>query len=123
MLALLWVGLGGGIGSVLRYLLSNLVNNSASSTFPLATFGINVLGSFAIGIIYALSTRELIGGDMRLFLATGLCGGFTTFSTFSAETFILLRDGHLALALLYVGGSVVAGVCAMSIALWLMRAS
>ncbi len=123
MSALLWVGIGGAIGSILRYLLTTFISSSRDSEFPWATFLINVVGSFAIGLVYSLSARNLIGSDLRLLLATGLCGGFTTFSTFSTETFVLLRDGHVALALLYVGGSVLAGLLATTLAFWMLRSS
>ena len=122
MLALLWVGLGGFLGSIARYSLTSLVSSSSNSDFPLATFIINVLGSFVIGLVYGLSSRSIIGGDVRLFLATGICGGFTTFSAFSAETFVLIRDGHVLLALAYASLSVILGVGATVGGLWCVRA-
>ncbi len=121
MTALFWVGLGGCIGSCARYLLSNLISASTSSSFPWATFTINVVGSFVIGIVYALSARSVLSFELRLFLATGICGGFTTFSTFSAETLILVRDGALFPAFLYVAGSVLAGLAATFVAMWILR--
>ena len=85
----LLVGLGGGIGSMLRYASSLLI---PSRFFPWSTFAVNITGSFIIGIILALSMRdEVFMNNWKLFLATGICGGFTTFSSFSAEVVALLQ--------------------------------
>ncbi|ULQ57371.1 fluoride efflux transporter CrcB [Flavihumibacter rivuli] len=106
----LLVGLGGMTGSVLRYAFSLLFKGS---TFPIATFTVNLAGSFAIGLVMAYFSRNS-GTDqsLRLLLATGLCGGFTTFSTFSLENLQLLKDGQYSTALLYIAASLVVGIAA-----------
>ena len=119
---LLLVFLGGGVGSVLRYLLACIVPwlirslgngqpraEAASPLFPWATFAANLLGCFLLGLFCALLLRCHWPQSARLFLVVGLCGGFTTFSTFSNETLQLLLGGHTAVAVLYVVSSLLAG--------------
>ena len=102
----LFVGCGGFVGSVLRYLCSFL--RVEGVPFPVITLGINVLGSFAIMFFAGVFAHAFpIDERWMLFLRVGLCGGFTTFSTFSAETLGLLEQGDLAMALLYAGLSLV----------------
>jgi CrcB protein len=112
------VGLGGLIGSVARYKLGGIVlHHSASWRFPLSTFVVNIIGCFAIGALAALvEHRDFFTSDTRLFLFTGLLGGFTTFSAFAYEGFFLLRRGEMAVALAYVGLSVIVGLAAAWIA-------
>ena len=101
------VGAGGLIGSVLRYLLS-LLPIQHSSGFPLITLGINVLGAFLIGLIVAFAGKSAsLDPRTVLFLQVGLCGGFTTFSSFALETHTLLQGGKLLVALGYICLSVV----------------
>ena len=116
MLDCIAVGLVGFIGSVLRHLAGRLPLGGVSRGFPLTTLLINVLGSFAIGLIAALAARRP-GLDARvlLFARVGLCGGFTTFSTFSLETFELLRAGHYGMAALYAVLS--AALCVLAVLL------
>jgi CrcB protein len=109
---LLLVFIGGGLGSVLRSLASRLL---PSTTYPLGTLLVNVLGSLIIGFLYALFSRQLIGENYRLLLAVGFCGGFTTFSTFSNENLHLLRDGHWLNFILYSVGTLF--LCLLSV--WL----
>ncbi len=92
----LLVGLGGFLGSILRYWLSGLVQESFRNVlFPVGTLVVNVLGCLAIGILAELAeSRGIISTETRLFAMTGILGGFTTFSTFSNESFGLLRDGQ-----------------------------
>lgn len=100
MINYILVSLGAAIGGALRYGLSSYVNKSQSTIFPIGTLLVNVLGSFALGIImFYLSEKEFIGNEFRLFLSVGLCGGFTTFSTFSYETLMLFRDSEFGLAI------------------------
>jgi fluoride exporter len=104
------IGLGGAAGSMLRYAVSLIV---VSRTFPLATLLINIVGSFAIGLVLACSSKdETFASNWKLFLATGICGGFTTFSAFSAENLQLLQSGKAGLSLLYITASIVAGIAA-----------
>ena len=100
----LLVGLGGSIGSMLRYL---IVTIWKTENFPYNTLFINIVGSLFIGIVFALSEKtDLISDNIKLFLATGICGGFTTFSTFSAENFQLLKSGEYITAAGYIFASV-----------------
>ena len=122
MLDCLAVGLGGFAGSVLRYLAGKLPLQSAGG-FPYVTLMINVLGSFAIGLIAAVAAKHAdIDPRLVLFLRVGLCGGFTTFSTFSSEPFSLLRAGSYGGAAAYVLLSVLLGVLAVFLAHALVKA-
>lgn len=100
------VGCGGFIGSILRYL-CNLIK-VAPGGFPLVTCGINVVGSFAIMFFTGIFAKDApIDSSLMLFLRVGLCGGFTTFSTFSAETLGLIESGNIIQAIAYAVLSVV----------------
>lgn len=99
------VFLGGGIGSLLRYIASGL-------PLPLPTLWVNVLGSLLIGAFYSLSARFGWSAETRLLLTTGLCGGFTTFSTFCNESLTMIRSGQVLQAALYTSASVCLGVLA-----------
>jgi len=93
------VGLGSGIGGILRYYISDLVQKNSSSLFPYGTLTVNIIGSFLIGLIlFYLDSIKMISSEMRLFLTVGLCGGLTTFSTFSYETIKLVQDSEYFLA-------------------------
>jgi fluoride exporter len=110
----LLVGVGGLLGSVGRYWLAGLVQRLGATDFPLGTLAVNVLGSFAVAFVMVLSVeRGTIGPNARLFLTIGVCGGFTTMSTFSYETLALLRDGQLVFALGNVAGTVGASLTAV----------
>ncbi len=107
---LLLVGLGGSIGSMTRYAASFLIR---SKLFPYTTLSVNIIGSFIIGVVFAMSIKEAgLSNNWRLFLATGICGGFTTFSAFSLENMGLLQSGKIGMALTYIILSVVLGVTA-----------
>ncbi len=109
----LLVGLGGGIGSMLRYG-GNLLMGGRN--FPYHTLIINIIGSLFIGIVFGLSVRnEAFGNNWKLFLATGICGGFTTFSAFSMENLLLLQNGKYFLAILYIILSIALGIAAAAI--------
>jgi CrcB protein len=111
---LLLVGLGGCAGSIFRYLCQKWVNESYSHSFPLATFLINLLGCFLIGLFYALGEKSnVFTPQVRLLLITGLCGGFTTFSTYAFENLMLLRTGDVVYFFLYALGSVALGLIAV----------
>jgi len=109
------VACGGAIGSVTRYLLSVMVTvHTGSWRFPLATFLVNIIGCFVIGILAGLAVEEhYFSGTTRLFLFTGIMGGFTTFSTFGLETFALLRRLEFFVAGSYVLLSVAVGLMAV----------
>jgi fluoride exporter len=115
------IGAGSFIGGVSRYLLSQFVQLKFYSTFPYGTLVVNILGCFLIGAVFGLSERGNIGPDWRLFLATGILGGFTTFSAFSNETISMLRDGQFLPASLYVGASIVLGLLATIIGISIIK--
>ena len=94
----LWVGLGGAIGSIFRYTLSLL---PIKSSFPILTLITNLLGAFIIGVVVGLFEKQYLSSQIHLFLKTGLCGGFTTFSTFSLETLTLLENDMIFIAIVY----------------------
>jgi CrcB protein len=113
MLKCILVGLGGFIGSVLRYLVG-LIPLKLDNGFPIKTLIINVVGAFVIGLITALATKDKsINDNLVLMLKVGVCGGFTTFSTFAYETTDLFQNGSTFVALGYVCTSVVLGVLAV----------
>lgn len=110
MLNCLVVALGGGIGACLRYLIG-LIPLKEPFIFPVKTLVINLLGCFVIGLVASLALKNSsLSSKLVLFVKTGLCGGFTTFSTFALETETLIKTGQSELAILYVALSVVAGV-------------
>lgn len=118
---ILSVGLGGAIGAVLRYLLG-LIPLKNNSGFPWITFVINVLGSFLIGIIaFSVLKSAPLSPRMVLFLKVGICGGFTTFSTFSLESYQLFSSGKIGIAVAYMLASFVCGILAVLCAAELVR--
>ncbi len=107
---ILAVGLGGFIGAVLRYLIG-LIRVKETMVFPIKTFCINILGCLLIGLITVLASRNPeISPRWILFLKVGICGGFTTFSTFALETSNLIKGGHMGMAFLYAVFSAVIGI-------------
>ena len=113
--SLLLVFLGGGAGSVMRYLTSVLTARwTQPSVFPLATFTANIIGCFVLGLLIALLDKgTLAHPGWRFLLITGFCGGYTTFSTFSAENFEMLQRGDYFLAVMYILASVLIGLLAV----------
>ena len=101
---LLWVGLGGALGAILRYSISLLPLNSS---FPFLTLITNVIGAFVICIVVGLFEKHYLSSNINLFLKTGVCGGFTTFSTFSLETLTLLENGMPSIAMIYAFVSII----------------
>lgn len=107
----LLVFVGGGAGSVARYLLATAVQRNAPEGFPFGTFLVNLIGCFAIGVVGALGLeRAALSPEARTFLMVGILGGFTTFSSFAWETLGLLSVKDVLRAALYVGGSVALGL-------------
>jgi CrcB protein len=114
----LFVFLGGGTGSVLRYLVGLWIGSAA---FPWATFAVNAVGSFAIGLLGGCASRFGWGEALRLSLTVGLCGGFTTFSTFSKESLALAEAGRWSAFAAYAFGSIVIGIAAVALGYWITR--
>ena len=110
---ILAVGLGGALGAVCRYLLGQVIPKLGSG-FPLATFAVNLLGCFVIGLVVGIAGRHTdIDPRLILFLQTGICGGFTTFSTFSLESLTLIEEGRITIGILYIVLSVLLGLFAL----------
>jgi len=118
----LFIFLGGGLGSVFRYLTSLLTQKFYTQSFPLATFLVNVLGCFLIGLLIGFSDKLFSSNaDLRLLFITGFCGGYTTFSAFGYENIQLLQNNQLGLALTYIGLSVLLGLLAVWFGLFLAK--
>ena len=113
MKPILYIFLGGGIGSVCRYLAGLSITRQLTTAFPAGTFIVNITGCVLIGLLYGIANRHAwLTVEWRLFLITGICGGYTTFSTFSYESISLIRQGNYAYFFLYVVLSIVLGLLA-----------
>lgn len=110
---LIYVIVGSCLGGAARYLTQEFVQKNYPSFIPLGTLTVNVVGSFIIGIIYVLAERSKISPEVRILIATGFCGGFTTFSSFAFENIKLLQDGEFFNTALYVVLSLVIGFVAV----------
>ena len=121
MRQLFFVFIGGGLGSALRYIIGRYLNHS-ESVFPLGTFAVNILGSLLIGIIIGLAAKNnTLSQNQTLLLATGFCGGFTTFSTFAYENHVLFKNGDFTSFFLYSFGSFLLAFVAVFVGLYLSR--
>ena len=119
---LLLIGLGGGIGSMLRYLTSVIIQKYYTSVFPLTTLVVNIIGCLLIGIIIGtLEKNQVTDSSMKWLLVTGFCGGYTTFSTFGYENITLLQNQHSGLAFLYIFTSVAIGLFSVWLGLSLVK--
>ncbi|MBN8570539.1 MAG: fluoride efflux transporter CrcB [Ignavibacteria bacterium] len=122
MKEIILVFLGGGIGSALRYLISKSFTGWINNPFPYSTFLVNIIGCFLIGIFLTLPERfDWFTLEYRLFLATGICGGFTTFSTFSYENFALIKEGDYMYFVSYTILSFAIGLAATFLGMYLVK--
>jgi fluoride exporter len=122
-LALALIAIGGAAGAVLRYLVDTWVSERAVSAFPWGTFVVNMSGSFALGLLFALATeRQVLPADIRLPVMVGFVGAYTTFSTLTLETWRLAEGGAIWLGAANLFGSAVAGIVALVIGLSIGRA-
>lgn len=120
--AILLVGLGSAGGGILRYLTGKLIHGIYPTQFPLGTMIVNIIGCFLIGLVYCIFSRNTPGDtNMQLLLATGFCGGFTTFSSFIHENYTMLETGNILQLALYTGLSVMLGFLALYLAIYLAK--
>ncbi|KAB2970003.1 MAG: fluoride efflux transporter CrcB [Thermoanaerobaculia bacterium] len=123
MAKVLLVGLGSFLGGIARYVLSGFVHRHLGTAFPYGTMVVNVVGCLVIGgVLHLVEDRSVLGPDVRLFIAVGLIGGFTTFSAFGYETVALLRDSDLRFALLNIAGNLLLGLGAVWLGRTILRA-
>lgn len=120
--SLLIVGLGSFIGGVGRYYISSLIKNNCSQGFPWATLTVNLTGCLLFGVIYALFGKyNSTANSWCLLLTTGLCGGFTTFSTFANESMQMLQNNNLSGFMSYIATSLLLGIVLVGIGYWLVK--
>ena len=112
------VGLGGAVGSILRFLTGEITSRYYGMVFPLATFVINIVGCFCIGLFVGLIP---VNSNLRFLLIAGFCGGFTTFSTFARETVDIMATDQMFMALLYVLASCIVGVLAVWLGMYVAK--
>lgn len=113
MKTIIYIGIGGGIGSILRYLTNLAAGKLFNSVFPMGTFLANCIGCLFIGLFFGyFEKNNLLSKDLKLFLITGLCGGYTTFSAFSVENVGLIQNNQMGTVLLYTALSIAIGFTA-----------
>ena len=119
---ILSVAIGGAVGAVARYLINLSSLKNLFHSFPFPTFFINVLGSFLIGVLLILLTDKFAASEnLRLAVIVGFLGAFTTFSTFEAEIWVLIKENQFSTALLYLFSSVVVGFVGVALGMWLAK--
>lgn len=117
------VALGGAIGSLMRYLIAGQIQSAAWPGFPWGIFFVNISGGFVMGIVVELSALKLsLSPELRAFLTVGILGGYTTFSTFSLDSALLIERGDFAAAAAYIAGSALLSIVALFAGLWMVRA-
>lgn len=120
---LLAVAFGGAVGAVGRYTLSTWIQGALGGSFPWGTLGVNVVGSFLMGVLVAAVQRGSLPPEFQTLAAVGILGSFTTFSAFSLETVSLLQEGAWARGVSYVAASVLVGLAAIITGMWIMGRS
>jgi CrcB protein len=123
LLSLAYVAFGGAMGSMCRYMVQTLFKQYATTSFPIGTFVVNIFGGFLMGawiaiIVYLLPEK---GKDMHLLGAVGFLGGFTTFSAFTIEAYLLIERGELAQSVFYIAGSVFFSLFAFFAGMWIIK--
>ena len=118
---LAWIALGGILGSLARFLVSNLWNPDPMGGFPTGTLTINVLGCLLIGIVVPVLAGHPKEEHLRPFIVTGVLGGFTTFSAFALETGVMLDEGKFGLAGVYIGATLLLGMLAVPLGVRIIR--
>ena len=117
------VGVGGGLGALLRYFVDSAIQPAWWPGFPFGIFIVNITGGLAMGLITALAALKLqMPLEVRAFLTTGVLGGYTTFSTFSLQSALLIERGAYVQAVAYVGGSALLSILAIFVGFWIVRA-
>ncbi|HSM97066.1 MAG TPA: fluoride efflux transporter CrcB [Rhizomicrobium sp.] len=121
---LLAVGVGGGLGALLRYFVAGAIQSAAWPGYPWGIFVVNITGGFVMGLIVELSALRInLTPEMRAFLTTGILGGYTTFSTFSLDSVLLIERGNYGSAAFYIVGSTLLSILALFAGLWIVRAA
>lgn len=120
------IALGGALGALLRYTVSDLAQNQMGDPFlwghfPWGTLAVNIIGSFLIGVLFQLFDQLIVSADLKLLLLTGGLGAFTTFSTYSLDTFHLIQDGKFGLGLFNLAISTLAGLIAVFLGIYVVR--
>lgn len=119
---LLFVFIGGGLGSVIRYIITRYVTHKYESDLPLGTFIVNVIGSLLLGVIVGVAQKNnWVESHILVLFTAGFCGGFTTFSAFALENVLLMKQGDVAIVLFYTTLSIILGLVAAFLGLWLTR--
>jgi CrcB protein len=119
---ILYVAIGSALGGVARFLMQQYIQRKVASVFPYGTLYVNLLACFVIGVIVALADKgNVISPQTRIFLAVGICGGFSTFSSFINESHSMLHDGELLNSFIYIAVSIVIGLIATALGILLIK--